>query len=175
MNKTAKKIAIGVSIPLISGIVLLIVGNLIQDIRKKPLETTENIPTSTTTITGDGSINSIGDNNTINFNKNESIINIFPEPQVPPKIDPIEEYLTIYITEDDAGLDSAFCGDVLILLNTIQDRPGYAANITITIKSTGEKEDCNYLDLMSQPRKIGDYKIDVVDIARDHAKFRIIK
>jgi hypothetical protein len=182
MNKTAKKIVIKISVGLFIAIVPLIVGILIQDIRKKPTENAEkesNAPVYTATITGDGStiINDIGDNNTISMDQSTKIITqiFYPENPVPPKLAPVEEFLTIRIIDGNAGSGSAFGGDVLIQLNTIQDRPGYAAIGTITIKPTGENEPYNYMGLASRPVVIGDYTIDVVAIARDHAKFRIIK
>jgi hypothetical protein len=185
MNKAANKIIIKISVGLIIAIVPLIVGIIIQDIRKKPTENAEkesNAPVHIENTAGDGAtiVNTTGDGNTINVDQStqstQTITQIFyPENPVPHKIAPEEESLTIRIIGENAGSGSAFRGDVLIQLNTIQDRPGYAAIGTITIKPTWENEPYNYMGLASPPMVIGDYTIDVVEIARDHAKFRIIK
>lgn len=97
-----------------------------------------------------------------------------PEPPVPPKIAPVTEFLKISITEEGGGSMSAFKGDVHIALNNILP-PDYTANGTITVKSSGEKRNLNNMDASSLPLEMGDYQIDIEDIAKDYAVFRITK
>jgi hypothetical protein len=177
MDTTARKILIGVSTTVISGIVLLLVGNLVQCINKKTIDTTENASNTApnTEVTGDGNIVSVGDNNQIRVEQNKYYeIQLFENP-APPKIDPIEKSLRINITEGNAGWGSTFDGDVQILLMNILDLPGYVANVTITILSERHYGDYNNLSLTSLPLEIGDYQIGVREVNRNYAVFRIVK
>jgi hypothetical protein len=189
IRKVTKRVILLITaiIGLVTAIIYLNIAS-VRNQREKPAEPVHS-PSTSIIIGGDLNIDNSEDHSTTNITQTifagqgeppaaAATVAPIPEPSIPqnpPKTAPIVEPLKIFITETSGGSGSVFNGDVYIELKNILSFPDYAANGTVTVKSTGEREELNNMAASSSPLRMGDYQINIVELARDYAVFHITK